>query len=78
MLLYVYGIVPCSLCRTGSYGITSRAGARNGQGLPGLPMSFRLVDLGGGSDGNGQTTPEDSSSLRGPIGSLHGESIMTS
>lgn len=68
MLLYVYGIVPCSLCRTGSYGITSRGGA-NTQGLPGLPMSFRLVDLGGGGDGNGQTTPEDATSLRGP--SLH-------
>nr|CAB3265640.1 ZF(RING/C6HC)-1 zinc finger protein [Phallusia mammillata] len=70
MLLYVYGVVPFSLCRTGSYGITSRNPNGSNSALSMLPMGLRL-DLGGTSGQPGSSTAEDTGNFHSGNGSIN-------
>ncbi|XP_076803699.1 E3 ubiquitin-protein ligase RNF19A-like isoform X1 [Clavelina lepadiformis] len=70
MLLYVYGVVPISLCRTGSYGLRDRDGPA---GLM-LPTNFRFDLVGSGAQ-PGTSSPDDGSNFSGQpvlINSRHG------
>jgi len=67
MLVYVYGVVPFSLCRTGSYGVGGDRNNSTPLNMANLDVRFRFGDITSAVRGNAVDNTSANSSTDGPI-----------